>query len=96
MRNGNEETLAHRDGIQISNVGQSGGARHKITISNNLIIDTNPNGSTWNNMIYCYGAIGLSDISLLIYNNIIVNRKIHTSIAPIGTGRDYANHRRRA
>jgi len=89
MRNGNESTDAHRDGIQISNVGTAGTPRNQIRISNNLIIDTNPLGVSWNNMIYNYNGLGEGDnnIRLLIYNNIIVTRKIHTACGGIATGR---------
>ncbi|MDP2362156.1 MAG: hypothetical protein Q8M94_00145, partial [Ignavibacteria bacterium] len=89
MRNGNEETTAHRDAIQISNIGQDGDVRQQITISNNFIIDTNPNGVSWNNMIYNYNGLGAGDnnMRLLIYNNIIVTRKINTSCGGIAVGR---------
>lgn len=91
MRNGNEFTDAHRDGIQISNVGYNvpAGVRPQITISNTLIIDTNPNGVSWNNMVYAYIWSGLSDCRLLFYNNIFVNRKINSTVGGLGLGRYY-------
>lgn len=95
MRNGNEVTGAHRDGIQISNIGDGiHTAKTQITISNNFIIDTNPNGISWNNMIYNYGWDYTPSIRFLIYNNIIVTQKRHTPLGGIAIGRldhDYLN-----
>ena len=95
MRNGNEITDAHRDGIQISNIGWAGMTdyeRHTFTISNNLIIDTNPNGISWNNMIYNYGWDYTPSIRFLIYNNIIVTQKINTPLGGIAMGRLTDDH----
>jgi len=91
MRNGNNFTDAHRDGIQFSNMGYPvvSGERKTITISNNLIIDTNPEGAHWNNMIYNYGWTGTNDTRFLIYNNVIVNRKTKTGVGGIAIGRYY-------
>ena len=91
LRNGNSETDAHRDGIQFSNIGYNlpNGERLTMTISNNLLIDTNPNGTHWNNMFYNYGWTGTADTRFLVYNNIFVNRKIETGIGGIAIGRYY-------
>lgn len=94
MRNGNMETDAHRDGIQISNIGESSDPRSTIRISNSFIIDTNPNGVSWNNMIYNYNGMGGgdNDMRLFIYNNIIVTRKLYTSVGGIAIGRLNRNY----
>ena len=92
MTNGNVGTDAHRDGIQISNIGYGetlGGIyrieRLPLTISNNLIIDTNPNGSSWNAMLYSSGPF--CNQTFYVYNNIIVTRKWNTSITGIWIGK---------
>lgn len=90
MRNDNEFTDAHRDGIQISNLGDNTREpRFTTIISNNLIIDTREGGVSWNNMIYNYNGLGGGDNNhrLIIYNNVIVNRKNNTSVGGIAVGR---------
>jgi len=89
---------AHRDGIQISNIGYVFGAdslwrlnneRLDFTIANNLYIDYHEGGSHQNNMLYNYGWIVTTDVRFLIYNNIFVNRKQYSGIGAIGMGRYY-------
>ncbi|MBK9097337.1 MAG: hypothetical protein IPM14_04280 [bacterium] len=90
MRNGSMTTDAHRDGIQISDLGFPGNtdfSRRRFTISNNLIIDTNPNGVMWNNLIYNHQNAEDPPMEILIYNNILVHRKQYTGIGAIGLGR---------
>ena len=90
MRNDNMFTTAHRDLIQISNIGDNTReARHTTTISNNLILEPIEDGISWNNLIYNYNGLGAGDNNhrLLIYNNIIVGRKVHTSQGGIAVGR---------
>ncbi|MBK7498999.1 MAG: hypothetical protein IPI19_07825 [Ignavibacteriales bacterium] len=91
LRNGNNETDAHRDGIQLSNLGFNvpAGQRLTITISNNLLIDTNPEGTHWNNMLYNYGWTQSANARFVIYNNIFVNRKIRTGVGGLAIGRYY-------
>jgi hypothetical protein len=91
LRNGNNETDAHRDGIQLSNLGYNvpAGQRLTITISNNLLIDTNPEGTHWNNMLYNYGWTQSANARFVIYNNIFVNRKIRTGVGGLAIGRYY-------
>ena len=91
LRNGNNETDAHRDGIQFSNIGYNvpAGQRLTITISNNLLIDTNPEGTHWNNMLYNYGWTQSANARFVIYNNIFVNRKIRTGVGGLAIGRYY-------
>lgn len=88
MRNGNVGTDAHRDGIQFSNFGQPNwgyNERLPITVSNNLIIDTRPEGTSWNAMIYSSGPY--TNAIFYVYNNIIVNRKFQTNINSIWIGK---------
>ncbi len=89
---------AHRDGIQISNIGYVYGAdslwrlnneRLDFTIANNLYIDYHEGGSHQNNMLYNYGWIVTTDVRFLIYNNIFVNRKNQSGIGGIAIGRYY-------
>lgn len=80
----------HRDGIQISDLGWPGNtdvSRRTFTISNNLIIDTNPQGTSWNNLIYNHQNPTDPASELLIYNNILVHRKEVTGIGAMGLGR---------
>ena len=65
------------------------GQRLTITISNNLLIDTNPEGTHWNNMLYNYGWTESANARFVIYNNIFVNRKIRTGVGGIAIGRYY-------
>lgn len=91
LRNGNVGTGAHRDGIQFSNMGYNvpEGQRLTFTISNNFLIDTNPNGTGWNNMFYNYGWTGTNSTRFVIYNNIFVNQKVETGIGGVAIGRYY-------
>ena len=82
FRNGSMTTGAHRDVLQFSNFGQRDVVeRLTTTISNNLIIDTRPEGIGWNAMIYSSGPY--CNQTFHIYNNIIVNRKEYTNAVPI-------------
>lgn len=88
MRNGNVGTDAHRDGIQMSNFGNPAWGyieKLPVTISNNLIIDTRAEGTSWNAMIYSSGPY--TSVRYLIYNNIIVSRKNNSSITGIWVGK---------
>ncbi|HSW55021.1 MAG TPA: hypothetical protein VLH59_08020 [Ignavibacteriaceae bacterium] len=90
MRNDNEFTDAHRDAIQISNIGDATREPfHTITISNNLILEPIEGGVSWNNLIYNYGGLGAGDnrLKLYIYNNIIVGKKVNTSQGGVAVGR---------
>jgi hypothetical protein len=56
FRNGCMNTQAHRDVLQFSNFGQQNTVEWlTTTISNNLIIDTRPEGVGWNALIYSSG-----------------------------------------
>lgn len=87
QRNTNNETDAHRDMIQISNLYGSTSVTIPITISNNLIIAAGKEGSSWNNMIYNYGWDITPPVRLMIYNNIFVNEKYRSSVGGIAIGR---------
>lgn len=82
FRNGSMTTSAHRDVIQFSNFGQQNTTeRLTTTISNNLIIDTRPEGIGWNAIIYSSGPY--CNQTFYIYNNIFVGRKKYTNAVPI-------------
>lgn len=90
-----ETTGNHEDGIQISNIGWSGMTdytRRTVTIANNLLIFTSPYGVSWNNLIYNYGWDYTPSVRYLIYNNIMVARKIHTALGGIAIGRLTGDH----
>jgi hypothetical protein len=59
--------------------------RLPMTISNNLIIDENANGTSWNALIYSSGPY--CNASFYVYNNIIVSRKWNTSLSGIWIGK---------
>lgn len=90
-----ETTANHEDGIQISNIGWEGMTdytRRTVTIANNLLIFTSPYGVSWNNLIYNYGWDYTPSVRYLIYNNIMVARKIHTALGGIAIGRLTGDH----
>jgi hypothetical protein len=91
-RNTNVGTDAHRDMLQISNIGfgeDLGGSyateRLPVHIKNNLFINTNPTGSSWNGLLYSSGPY--CNISFYIYNNIIVSEKTAEDPVPIWMGK---------
>ena len=82
---------AHRDGIQISNIGLGeslGGVyateRLTMTISNNLLIAPENGTVAWTSMLYSSGTY--CNHNYLVYNNILVNSKTNTSITGINIG----------
>lgn len=83
---------AHRDGIQISNVGYPYGVspneRLTTTVANNLYVDAETEGTGWNNMFYSYGDTGTTNTRYVVYNNIFVNRRKDNAGA-IALGRFY-------
>lgn len=81
-RNGSMTTGAHRDVLQFSNFGQRNEEeRLSTTISNNLIIDTRPEGIGWNAYLYSSGPY--CNQTFYIYNNIFVSQKQYTNAVPI-------------
>jgi hypothetical protein len=82
FRNGSMTTGAHRDVLQFSNFGQREPVeRLTTTISNNLIIDTRPEGIGWNAIVYSSGPY--CNQTFYIYNNIFVTRKEYTNAVPL-------------
>ncbi|OGU68473.1 MAG: hypothetical protein A2W30_00600 [Ignavibacteria bacterium RBG_16_36_9] len=81
-RNDNTTTQAHRDILQWSNFGIP--ARNETvvnTISNNVIIDTKAQGTSWTGLIY--SSLPSTNTRWLIYNNIIVTAKNATAVGGI-------------
>jgi hypothetical protein len=63
--------------------------RQTHIIANNLLVDQGVEGISFNNFIYNYGGLGDGDneIRFLIYNNILVGRRVATSQGGIAVGR---------
>jgi hypothetical protein len=81
FRNSDMVGGAHRDCLQFSNFGQRDTVEWlTTTISNNFIIDTEPEGIGWNAYLYSSGPY--ANQTFLIYNNIFVSKKEHSSPAP--------------
>jgi hypothetical protein len=82
-------TEEHHDLIQFSNHGLSSDPRQTHIIANNLLVDQGVEGISFNNFIYNYGGLGDGDneIRFLIYNNILVGRRVATSQGGIAVGR---------